>query len=436
MFLDDGWGTNMDLSSTSADATFVKDSLLKAGFVINEKKSIWLPVQNIEWIGIMWNSIRYEISIPDRRISDCLKNIQFVMENKNHLSARQLARCTGKLVSMQPVYGNLVRLMTRQLYLLIESRCSWDEPFKINHGHKCLGELEFWFSNLRCRNYRKLGSYEPTHLIAYSDASNFAAASFIVNCINSVHRSVWSEIEQIKSSTFREIRAVYFGLRAYARFLEGKSVKWLSDSQSCVHIIQAGSSKPELQREAMLIFQLCFDYNIDLRVDWIPRELNQTADSLSKMSSTDEWEVALEFFNHVDKMWGPHDVDRFASYNNRKTPRFNSLFAEFGSEALDCFTQSWSNCNNWLVPPISLVTKAVKHLLYCRGAGTLILPKWPSASFWPFLFDKLGHRKGFISDIMEFESGLNIFRYAGHSKKCVFNSLRFNSKVMAIRIVC
>ena len=93
-------------------------------------------------------------------------------------------------------------------------------------------------------------------MIAYSDASNFAAASFIVNCKNSVHRSIWSEIEQIQSSTFREIRAVHFGLRAYAKFLDGKSVKWISDSQLCVHIIQAGSSKPELQRETMDIFQL------------------------------------------------------------------------------------------------------------------------------------------------------------------------------------
>jgi len=39
------------------------------------------------------------------------------------------------------------------------------------------------------------------------------------------------------------------------------------------------SSKPELQREAMDIFQLWFDHNIDLMVDWIPRDLNQTADS-------------------------------------------------------------------------------------------------------------------------------------------------------------
>jgi len=106
--------------------------------------------------------------------------------------ARQLARCTGNLISMKAVYGNLVILMHRQLYLLLEGICSWDEPFKTSHGHKCLQELEFWLFNLMCRNYHKLGSYELTH-------ANFATTSFIVNCKNSVHRSVWSEIVQIQS---------------------------------------------------------------------------------------------------------------------------------------------------------------------------------------------------------------------------------------------
>jgi len=48
---------------------FLINSLVKAGFVIDDQKSIWFPVQNIEWIVIMWNSIQCEISIPDRRMS-------------------------------------------------------------------------------------------------------------------------------------------------------------------------------------------------------------------------------------------------------------------------------------------------------------------------------------------------------------------------------
>jgi len=41
----------------------------------------------------------------------------------------------------------------------------------------------------------------------------------------------------------------------------------------------------------------------DFRVVWIPKEFNKTADSLSKMSSTEEREVTQEFSSHVDQIW-------------------------------------------------------------------------------------------------------------------------------------
>ena len=112
-------------------------------------------------------------------------------------------------------------------------------------------------------------------------------------------------------------------------------MKWYSDSQACVHVVQSGSGKPDLHQEAFDVFQLCFKYKIDLRIEWIPRELNQVADELSKVSSTDEWEVTKQFFEHVDGLWGPHEIDRFAYYANRKTVRYNSLFLDYDSEAVD-----------------------------------------------------------------------------------------------------
>jgi len=63
MFLDDGWGTNKTFENATSDSPFVHDSLLKAGFVINQEKSQWLPVQRIEWIGILWDSIDFCIRI-------------------------------------------------------------------------------------------------------------------------------------------------------------------------------------------------------------------------------------------------------------------------------------------------------------------------------------------------------------------------------------
>ena len=54
-------------------------------------------------------------------------------------------------------------------------------------------------------------------------------------------------------------------------------------------IIQPGRSKPDLHKEAMAITR--FDHDIDLKVEWILREFNKTADRKSKMANTEEWEV-------------------------------------------------------------------------------------------------------------------------------------------------
>jgi hypothetical protein len=44
-----------------------------------------------------------------------------------------------------------------------------------------------------------------------------------------------------------------------------------------------------------------------------PREYNTVADNISKFSNTDDWEVLKAFFEYIDYMWWPHDIDRFAT---------------------------------------------------------------------------------------------------------------------------
>jgi hypothetical protein len=33
----------------------VRGDLIKSGFVANNEKSVWKPVQSIEWLGFIWN---------------------------------------------------------------------------------------------------------------------------------------------------------------------------------------------------------------------------------------------------------------------------------------------------------------------------------------------------------------------------------------------
>ena len=57
------------------------------------------------------------------------------------------------------------------------------------------------------------------------------------------------------------------------------------------------------------IFSFCYNYGINLEIDWVPRSLNDKADYL-----LDDWEVVPEIFQFLDSRWGPHTVDSFATF--------------------------------------------------------------------------------------------------------------------------
>ena len=131
--------------------------------------------------------------------------------------------------------------------------------------------------------------------------------------------------------------------------------------------------------------------------------------------------------NFIDNMWGPHEVDRFANHENAKSKKFNSIVWNPGTEQVDAFTQNWAGVNNWLVPPIYLVIRTIRHLVFCRAEGTLIVPSWESFQFWHFLFEK----ESFCFSYIEFQPGQNIF-IQGRNKKALFGSSSFKSKVLAV----
>jgi hypothetical protein len=127
-------------------------------------------------------------------------------------------------------------------------------------------------------------------------------------------------------------------------------VKWVTDSQSCVHILQSGSMKPNLQEIAYDIFSFYRKHNTSINIQWVPRDKTQKADYLSKIIDFEDWGVTKTFFDFIDSLYGPHTVNRFASAKNNKLPRFNSLDWNPGIEAVDSFTQNWAMENNWFRP--------------------------------------------------------------------------------------
>ena len=179
------------------------------------------------------------------------------------------------------------------------------------------------------------------------------------------------------------------------------------------------------------MFPYCAAHDISLEVEWILRSLNSYADSVSRVIDYDDWAVSTVFFHHVSSIFGPFDVDRFASSVSAKCERFYSKFSCPGCECVDAFSASWGGVNNYLVPPVFLVARTLAHLEKSLSRGTLIVPKWPSASFWPSLFP-LGHPRDSVSRIIEFSDPSGIFDDSHLVFPTIFSACGFRALVLVI----
>ena len=101
-------------------------------------------------------------------------------------------------------------------------------------------------------------------------------------------------------------------------------VQWHTDNQNVTRIINKGSTKPDLQTLVEEVVRLCYNYSISVIPVWVPRDKNQFADYLSKLTDADDWGIPPDIFQWISTLWGPLTIDRFDTWYNTKCPRFNS----------------------------------------------------------------------------------------------------------------
>ena len=162
--------------------------------------------------------------------------------------------------------------------------------------------------------------------IVYSDTSGTGFGSYFIQCCQDLGSGTCSDKEMRTSSTLQEILAVKFVLLSLLDQLLGLTVKRFTDNQNVPRIVSSGSSKGDLQSEALSIFSICCSRGISIEMEWIPRTQSDKADFLSRICDSDDWGLSWNTFQIIDLVWGPHSIDRFANYLNAKLPKLNSRF--------------------------------------------------------------------------------------------------------------
>ena len=124
-------------------------------------------------------------------------------------------------------------------------------------------------------------------------------------------------------------------------------------------------------------------------------------------------------------------MNRFASFRNCQMTRFNSRCWNPDTEVVDAFTVNWAGENNWWCPPIGIVPRVIRHAQVCAAEGTLIVPCWPSAIFWPLLCMAEGQFAPFVVGVYDLPLVESSF-LPGPSGGTLFKGQVPNTRVLAL----
>ena len=356
-YFDDGTSTASNFNEAYRNSSLIKADLLASGFIPNCKKSQWYPTQFLVWLGFLYDLIRRKITATQERLDKTFVKMSAI-DTSQPVHIKQVAAVTGAIISLHLAYGDVVYLKTKRLQIAIanermeDGTQAWDRMLVL--PPECLADLHFWQNYLIPNNGMFMHTPLGTGALSFSDASDTGCAAIITPYPGEPEVKIVRPLtpqESVLSSTFRELLAVEHSLKQAQHILAGRTIRWFTDSQNIVSIVRKGSMKTHLLALALSIFETCKSNNICLSLSWIPRTMNDRADYYSRITDQDDWGIHPNWFKHICRLLGPVDIDRFADVDNRKTLRFNSRFFHPESEGTDAFTQTWTGCSNWLVPP-------------------------------------------------------------------------------------
>ena len=159
----------------------VRTNLTRYGFVINEEKSLWEPVQVITCLGTIFDTYQGLISVTERRVSKLKSSINLLRKDDcKILKVRDVASVVGQVRSLTPCVGSVARIMTYALYTIVNQKQSRNS--KVELSKEAFDELTFWIDNVDSLNFCSPWiPFLPLARFVYSDASDYACSSFIEN---------------------------------------------------------------------------------------------------------------------------------------------------------------------------------------------------------------------------------------------------------------
>jgi len=351
------------------------DLFYELGWCINLEKSFLEPDTSRDFIGYVVSTANADnnvwVKIPRVRIASVRRDISRAL-NQGAILARALARIAGKCVSMAKAVLP-AKLLLRNIYRLLKSRQSWQDRLLLDPG--TIQDLTWWHAALDAWNGRAVRNPAIDAQLT-TDASSIGWGA---TCGTQEAQGLWNAEVSQKSSNYRELKAIFLALRSFLPKLRNKTVQVLTDNITATAYINfQGGPSVELTGIAKEIWECTLENNISISAKYLAGRLNVEADWLSRLQPHYEWKLHPGVFRYLDRMWGRHTIDRFASLMAHHVDTYNSRYADPGTHGIDALAQTnWATHNNFVNPPFRLLPRVVSTIAQQQATATVIAPMWP-----------------------------------------------------------
>ena len=299
--IDDSFLLGYDYTACKRNVQDTVDAFQKLGFVINPEKSVFIPTQEIEFLGFLLNSILMTIRLPPTKAAHVRRTCQNLLL-KTEMTIRETAQVIGLIVSSLPAvqFGELYHrnLEKNKVLALQASKGNYDAPLYLSKDAKA--DLSWWINNVDS-SFKKIVQPNPDMTLT-SDASTKGWGAVYGEQKTG---GPWSLEEQGFHINYLELKAIWLGLKSLCNNLRHKHIRIQSDNTTAVAYINAmgGIKSADCNNMAWQIWLWCIEREIWLSACHIPGSMNMEADSESRVFSTStEWSLHPEVFDHINEM--------------------------------------------------------------------------------------------------------------------------------------
>ena len=381
-YLDDSLLVANSFEECERNIQRTEELLMETGFVINRKKSSFIPSQEILFLGFILNSETMTVRLPGDKVDNIIKSAEDLL-GLEVIKIRKLARFIGLVVSVLPAmtHGALFyRFLELDKIQALKENCGdFEKNCKLSNDSK---EEVLWWKNNVSKSGKHIGIPSPTFCITTDASKSGWGCIFKTESAN----GNWTETEAEEHINVLELKAIYFGLKSFFKSTKSAHIRIKSDNTTAIAYINSmgGVKSKDCLVIAKAIWIWAIDNDLHLSAEHIPGSKNVLADKASRVfDENTEWELMEKYFSQVDRKFGPFEIDLFASRLNKKVDKYCAWKPDPFAAFIDAFSANWVSFYFYAFPPFSMILRSLEKVSREQSSGVILVPLWTTQAWFP-----------------------------------------------------